>query len=277
MARKKGTPSLTYERVWKAIKAGSLEVKRIAGTKMLLLVKGRVRLTWKVKGKIKHTRIRLNRIYLNPRWITLPKDYPVPKSKLKKLEPKERAALGIVLTEENELKLLIYQQLGDLYSLKRQIKQHIKMRLARESNRLWTRLEKASTQEPLKIVEQPALTGYVLGRTSEIDAINTHMSGRKAAVEARLERLGKVQNLVRDSLEALMELMPPDAKTNGAIKGVNKALSQHYKTLEELLDDKPFSQYAKWARHHIKKAQISLVAHDFKSACRYLQKAIDYL
>jgi len=277
MARKKGTPSLTYERVWKAIKAGSLEVKRISGTKMLLVIKGRVRLTWIERGKLKHTRIRLNRIYLNPRWITLPKNYPVPKAKLRKLEPKERAALGVILTEENELKLLIYQQLDDLYSLERQINQHIKMRLARESNKLWIRLGRASTQEPWKIVEQPALTGYVLGRTKQIDAINTHMSGRKAAVEARLEWLNKVQNLVRDSLEALMGLVPPGAKTNGAIKGVNRALSQHYKTLEELLDDKPFSHHARWARHHIKKAQDYLSANDFAATCKHLQKAIDYL
>jgi hypothetical protein len=277
VARKKGTPSLTYERVWKAIRAGSLEVKRIAGTKMLLVVKGRVRLTWKVKGKLKHTRIRLNRIYLNPRWIALPKGYPVSKSKLRRLEPKERAALGIVLTEKNEVKLLIYQQLDDLYSLERQIDQHIKMRLSRESNKLWALLGRVSTQEPLKIVEQPALTGYVLGRTKQIDAINTHMSGRKSAVEARLEWLNKVRNLVRDSLEVLMELLPPDAKANGAIKGINKALSQHYKTLEELLDDKPFSHHARWARHHIKKAQGSLVVNDFVLAYKHLQKAIDYL
>ncbi len=279
MARRKDTPSLTWERVWKGIREGSLEVKRVPGTRMLLVIKGRIRLTWKQRGKKRHARVRLNKTYLNPRWIPLPANYPISVSKLRKLRREKLYTLGIVRLSEDDFRLLIYQQLDDLSALQRQLAEHTQPKYLRETSRLWKMLEKASSQEPLKAVEQTALTGVVLDRIEKIDAISTHLAGREKAVESRLDRLNKVQSHVRGALEILLDFVPVSGETkiNGTSKGLGNSLGLHYKTLEHLLENKPFAHYARWARYHIKRAQECLTENNFKGTYRHIEKAIEHL
>lgn len=279
MARRKGTPALTGKRVWKALRDGSLEAKEMPGTRVLQVSKGRIRLTWTSGGKKKHARIRLNKKYLNPRWVYLPKDYPIPISSLRKMTDDELIALGIGRTKKGALKLLIFQQLDDLASLKRQLVDHTKTRYVKETEELWNTLEKASSREPLKAAELAALTGVVLDRIEEIDVITTHLTGREKGVELRLNRLNKVQKHVKGALETRLRMALKDgtSEINGTSKSLITHLSSHYETLEYLLDDKPFAHHARWARYHIKRAQESLSADDFKVACKYMQKAIDWL
>ncbi len=279
MARKKNTPALTWERVWKAIKDGSLEVKRIPGTRMLLVIKGRIRITWKSRGKVMRTRFRLSKTYLNPRWIPLPKYYPVSVPKLRKMRKASLYALGIIKRGEDDFKLLIYQQLESVLSLQRQLSEHTKSSYERESNNLWKLLEKAWIEEPLKAVEQTALTGAVLDRIEQIDIINTHLDGRLSAVESRLERLSRIQDYVKGALESLLEITSNEDEfvTNGTLRSLVNALNLHYKTLEHLLEDRPHSLCARWARYHINKTVEDLTENELISARRHLQKAIDHL
>jgi len=271
MAKSKDTPALTFERIYKALKAGSLKkVVRIHGTKVLVVVSGRIRRTWVKKGKKKHGRIRLNRVYLNPRWIPLPADYAVSVSELGKMSKKELYPLGIVYIK-GSYKLLIYQQLDDLASLQRQIK-HIKPQYDRKSSELWKRLEKS---DPLNTM----FASVTLDRIEDIDAISTHLVGREYAVAARLQRLTGIQDFVKGRLVELLELIPKDGGTQaeGITKGLDDPLSRQHVELERLLDDKPHAHRAGWARYHISKAQERLLENDIKRARRHMQKAIDWL
>jgi len=271
MARKKGTPALTFERVYKAFKAGSLKkVVRIHGTRILIVVSGRIRRTWEKKGKKEHDRSRLNRVYLNPRWIPLPANYDISVSELGKMSKKELYPLGIVYIK-GRYKLLIYQQLDDLAALQRQIK-HVKPQYDRESGELWKQLEES---DPLNTM----FTSVTLDRIEDIDAISTHLVGREYAVEARLQRLIGIQDFVKGTLEDLLELIPEDSGTQaeGIAKSLDDPLSRRHKDLERLLDDKPFAHKARWSRYHLGKSQEFLAINNFKNAQHHMQKAIDWL
>ncbi|MBU0535189.1 hypothetical protein KKC62_03405 [Patescibacteria group bacterium] len=277
MAKKEDTPSLTATRVWKAIKAGSLEVKTIPGTRMLLLVRGRIRLTWREGDKKKHTSRRLRRIYLNPRWISLPKDYPIPISELYRFNKEELATLGIVCLKGNDFRLLIYQQLGDLYALLRQLAEHIRPQYSREESNLWKLLNEAGSRKSL--IKQVALTGAVLERIEQINTIRTHLAGREEATKSRMRRLSRTQKHVRGALQALLELVPTGEEKNigGTVTGLGESLLRHHDTLEALLDDNSFAHCARWARYHLRRARECLAMNNFKGTNQHIQKAIKHL
>ena len=280
MAKRKDTPALTAERVWEALRVGSLKAETIPGTRMLRVLEGRIRLTWLEGGKKKHARIRLNKIYLNPRWISLPKDYPININKLRLMNNDELNSLGIIPIDRNDFKLLIFQQVSDLAALQRQISEHIQEQYARESSRLWGLLEKSSAQGPLKIWEQQALTGVVLDRIEEIDTISTHLAARDEAVASIIERLTKLQRHIRGALQTLRGFIPDKAagkKATGAVKGLRNSLKMHYKSLGHMMEDQPFAHRAYWARYHIEKARKYLKEGSFDRTKHHFDKAIKHL
>lgn len=163
VAKKEGTPTLTAERVWRAVRDGSLVVKPIPGTRMLQVVRGRIRLTWGKEGKKDHAQIRLSSIYLNPRWIPLPDNYPT--EKLEGLDDRKRAAKGVVRVEDGSFRLLIYQQLDNLFSLLRQIEKHISPQYGEEEDELWGLFGRVDSREALGLTASPhKLQEVVLGR-----------------------------------------------------------------------------------------------------------------
>jgi hypothetical protein len=279
MAKRSDTPALTAERVWNALRVGSLKAETIPGTRMLRVLEGRLHLTWKKGNKKKRARIRLNKVYLNPRWISLPKDYPIPVRELKQLDNDELNSLGIIPVGRNEFKLLIFQQVGDLYSLRRQLSEHIQEQYERESAMLWKLLEKSSARGPLKIWEQKALTGVVLERMEKIDTISTHLAGRLEAVESLIKRLSKLQQHIKGALITLKDYIPKriDTSAAGTVRGLRNSLKLHYKSLGYLLEDRPFFQRAYWARHHLEKASNSLKEGRFDKARHHFEKAIAHL
>jgi hypothetical protein len=277
MAKRDKTPSLTWERVQKGISAGSLNVDPIPGTSMLLVNWGRVRLTWIEDGKKRHTRIRLTRVYLNPRWIPLPKEYPLKVEELGTMGSGELATRGIIRLNEDGYKLLIYQQLNDLYSLQRQF-HHIKPQYLEEEKRLWEILVDLLLKRYLDPEEK--IPEDIIERLEQIGAITTHLAGRKEAINTRIRRLKNTQINIKGILEKLMELVPSskdEKNVEGTVIGLGNSLEWQIKLLRKLLKDDPFYNSARWAIYHVRHARIWLEYGLYENVTYYLEKAISLL
>lgn len=277
MAKPQGVPALTAQRVWEAIKRGSLKVEVIPGTRMLRVIKGRIRLSWQVGDLVKHARIRRTRIYLNPRWIPLPIGFDV--SKILGLSREELARQGIIRLKNGDYRRLIYQQLDDPFSLLRQIEEHIMPRYGQEEEELWGLFSSVDLRATLGLSSAPEdLQEAILGRVDQIGVIKTHLSGRSKAVEERIRKLKRLQQHVRGALGMILDLIPEQTEgTEGYVIGLINSLQRHYDSLTLLLEDNPLVHSTRWARYHIQKARHNLERHEFNQARDHLQKAVSYL
>jgi hypothetical protein len=256
-----------------------LEVTKFPGTRMYRNVNGRVRLTWKSGRKIKHARIRLNKGYLNPRWISLPKSYPIPISSLKRFGKRRLYTLGIVRLDKDDFRLLIFQQLDDLFSLFRQLVNYTQPRYVKEEAKLYKMLDSVKPHDQDKEVEQDVLVDAAFDKLEEIGFKIPHIAGRVEAVKFRIRLLNKTQELIKGRLESLLEFVPEDGvvKSKGTAKGVSNSLRYPFERLARLSDDKPYAHRARWSGYHITKAQELLLEGDIKKARYHMQKAINHL
>lgn len=279
MAKKEGTRALTAQRVWQAVKRGSLKVKPIPGTRMLKVTGGRIRLTWGEKDEKRHHRVRLKDIYLNPRWIPLPSWYLASK-KVTGLSEKNLAARGLIQLD-GKYYLLIYQQLTDLFSLLRQIKEHILPQYGKEEENLWSLFGKIDQREVLGLTRSPAeLRKAILGRVDSIGIIRTHLAGRGQAVESRIGILRRLQDNLRGALAMYLELVPESKNEEsvvGTVRGLSASLKGLADRLQPFLNERLFALGARWARYHIGKAASNLTVRRFGEARTHLQKAIAHL
>lgn len=278
--KKKGTPALLAERVWQAVRDGSLEqVEAVPGTRLLLVRRGRIRLTWRDNGRVRHARTRLRRVWLNPRWIPLPRGFDA--AELWGLDHRQLARRGIIRRGRDDFRLLIYQQLNDLPSLLRQLEEHILPQYEREEAELWQLFSRMDLRATLGLAEAPQdLQDALLGRVEQIGTIRTHMAARAEAVRTRLKRFQRLREHIRGGLEMVLGLLPrevADIELEGAVIGIANSLERHHHSLTPLLADEPFAGPARWARYHLREARDDLLRHDFDGAARHLQKAIEHL
>jgi hypothetical protein len=275
MAKREGTPALTGKRVWDAIQSGSLIVEEISGTKMFIVLEGRIHLTWLHRNKKKNARVRLKGKYLNPRWIDLTKNYPVSAQELDTLDDNELFDLGIIKLKE-KFKLLIYQQLDDIYSLLRHL-QHIGPKYVEEQKELWEAWVKiAEGKEP-----KPNKDYWVdfFERLEKSTMIPLHMVDRKKVVMFRINRLKSRQEHFHGALLMFLGMIPEEGSENfrGTILGLQKSLENLAEEMRELQKDVPFKNYARWAVYHVKKAASEIYYHDLDSTKYHLKKALGHL
>jgi hypothetical protein len=277
MAKRADTPVLTWERVQKAISEESLYVDQIPGTSILLVSSGRIRVTWIKNGKKKHARIRLCRTYLNPRWVRLPKEYPVKILELMEMNKVELAIKGIIKIGKDDFRLLTYQQLDDLYSLERQFG-HIEPKYKEEENRLWEELVNLLLKRSLDPFE--TIPKDILERLEQIDAVTSHLAGREKAIKTRIRRLENTQRHIKGALTKLLEFVPSsknEKNVEGTVKGLNNSLEWQIVLLKRLLKDEPFNNSARWSIYHVRNAKLWLEIGHFEDVTYYLGMAISHL
>lgn len=277
MAKKPGTPAWKAGRVWQAIKAGSLkDVRPIPGTRILWVGEGRLRLTWTEDGVKKHTQIRVRRRYLHPRWIPLADETLL--AQIASLSKEGLAAQGILRLDGNDYRILIYQQLDDMFSLQRQIEKHILPRYEEEQEKLWGTLEQI--KKPGTELEQ-----LIFGRLDQIVAIRPHMAGRAEAVRLRIESIRKRQAHIKDALLMLLEQAPLGERgeplegryLKGAVRGIVDSLAHHHKDLAVIATDVALARDTRWAQFYLERAIAKLCLQELGAAREHLQKAVSRL
>lgn len=277
MAKPKGVPALTAERVWKAVEDGSLVVEKIPGTRVLRVLKARIRYTWSEDGQRKSKRFTIPAgSYLHPRWNLILDEREV--HRLESCDRGEFLRRGILQTSQGWQRL-IYQQVEDIFHLDRQIGAHILPQYDEEQEELWRLLDQILTQEAGR------LRDAIDQRLQTILAIRPHLAGRAEAVSQRLDLIQRRLKHIHRAIEVLLQqpLLTGAIRNRskeeivGTILGISRTLTRHHQELVEIRKERPFNRQIGLAQYYLREAIAWLQIGDIFQATAQLKKALPHL
>lgn len=285
MAKKPGTPALRAERVWQAIENGTLKVAKIHGTRMLRILEvTRLHFTWRENERKKTARITLPEgWYLNPRWIPLasPEEF----TEVSQLDDETLRAQGM-LRVNDQILVLIYQQVEDIFHLKRQLKEHILPQYGQELQELHGLMDELESHALAGAVagevlpEESELLKILRSREQQIGVIRPHIAARGEAAQFSVQLLKTLQKRVRQSLQSMLRqpafVHPEATVSEDQVLGMVQYLRRLYPQLEEL-KRRPLVTQTKWAQYFIKRAMAEILLRNWMVGKEYLEKAVKNL
>lgn len=285
MVKKAGTPALRAERVWQAIKDGTLKVTRVHGTCMLRVLEAtRLHLTWRENGRKKTARVTLPEgWYLNPRWIPLADSEEF--ADVSQLDKESLRVKGMLRLDDHVL-VLIYQQVEDILHLKRQLKEHILPQYVQEMRKLHNLMDEIESHALEGAVagkvlpEESELLSILRAREQQIGVIRPHIAARGEAVTFSIGQLQILQTRIRRSLESMLRqpvfTQPGLTIPENQILGMTQYLRRIYPQLQGLRQ-RPLVTQTKWAQYFIKRAMAEILLRDWETAKDYLEKTVKNL
>lgn len=285
MAKKPGTPALRAERVWQAIEGGTLKVAKVHGTRILRILKAkRLHLTWRENGRKKTTHVTLPEgWYLNPRWTLLTSSEEF--AEVSQIDDETLRAKGM-LRVNDQIWVLIYQQVEDIFHLKRQLKKHILPQYSQELQELHGLMDELENRALASAVAGEILLGesellkILKAREQKIGVIRPRIAARGEAVDFSLQQLATLQARIRRSLENMLDqpafTQPEATVTENQALGMAQYLRRLYPQLEEL-KQRPLVTQTKWAQYFIKRAMAEILLRNWVVGKVYLDKAVKNL
>lgn len=266
------------------MRSGVVMAVPLHGTRMLHVHTGRIHYTWYSDGNPVSARVRLDGRYLNPRWIEVPSWYDLTIEQIYLLPEEEQLARGLVRSY-GKWQLLIYQQLGDITSLQRQLADHVLDQVDRTETRLWTaEVNQIELRRSVGVgdgMHADPVADAIEGQIERARGRKSHMKVRLTAVNERIRflqnRIVHVRGLVKMHLAMINAVLPGESLPHGTIIGIYGALTARVQELGVFRHERELWPQICWATYHLQVAQRRLMDADLLCVQGHLLQAIGHL